>query len=222
MEEEKGAQTGSINLLSGDSKPGDDKAAGNSPIRSPAQNTSSKKLLLIPLVILILIGVGLIAYFAMNGSRDEEKILDDVEIEAPATLPATSENADITEENAIEESVMEKVSDKTTVAVSVLNGTKIAGLAGSTADTIKALGYEGVTAGNADDQEQTVTIVQYADAISMELVDQIVTELEKEFDTVTMEKMVETDADYDIVITLGKEGPAAMDAEEETESAEEN
>lgn len=92
--------------------------------------------------------------------------------------------------------------DRSKIKVEVLNGTGTAGDAGLVKGILEDLEITEITVGNADEQEETETTVTYSDKLDMALIDEIVAELEKTFDSVKTRKGTIA-GDFEIRIVTG-------------------
>jgi len=97
---------------------------------------------------------------------------------------------------------------KAKVRIEVLNGTGKAGEAGYLKTKLEALGYEEITAGNADDQDQTRTTVTFSEGVGQEVQDEVTELLEDIYDQVRARKG--TLENYEISVVVGvRKGVAA-------------
>lgn len=92
--------------------------------------------------------------------------------------------------------------EKSEIKVEVLNGTGVPGEAGFLQGELEDLGFEDITASNADSQDATETVATYSRDLSSEVVDEITAMLEKVYKTVRTRKAT-VSGDYDVSIVTG-------------------
>ncbi|KKQ74971.1 MAG: Transcriptional attenuator, LytR family [Candidatus Woesebacteria bacterium GW2011_GWB1_38_5b] len=116
----------------------------------------SKRSALIILILIIVLGlVGGVAYFATRETPGEEPKT----IEIPDEETMEPEITEVPEEEDTTPTPAEGEIQREDISVSVQNGSGEEGVAGSAADTLRELGYDVVSTGNADNFEyENVTI----------------------------------------------------------------
>lgn len=94
--------------------------------------------------------------------------------------------------------------DRADLAVEILNGSGIAGLAGEASSYLEGLGYTDVKTGNAGsyDYEQTEIAIKQEKQAYLSL---LISDLEEEYSLAEKTSVLDADSDFDVVITLGKE-----------------
>lgn len=92
--------------------------------------------------------------------------------------------------------------DKSEISIEVLNGTGVPGEAGYLQGELEDLGFEDITAGNADDQDATETVATYSRELSAEVADEITERLEELYETVRTRRAT-ISGDFDVSITTG-------------------
>lgn len=92
--------------------------------------------------------------------------------------------------------------DKSEIKIEVLNGTGVPGEASFLQGELEELGYEDITAGNADEQDATDTVATYSRDLSAEVADEITERLEALYEKVTTRRAT-ISGGYDISITTG-------------------
>lgn len=91
--------------------------------------------------------------------------------------------------------------DKTKVKIEIQNGTGISGEAAYLQGVLKNLGYSNITAGNADNQDYTTTIVTFGKNVGKDVVDEVTKKLEEVYKTV--ETKTSSTQKVDILIVTG-------------------
>ena len=94
--------------------------------------------------------------------------------------------------------------DRADLAVEILNGSGIAGLAGEASAYLESVGYTDVKTGNAGsyDYEQTEIAIKQEKQAYLSL---LISDLEEEYSLAEETSVLDADSDFDVVITLGKE-----------------
>ena len=94
--------------------------------------------------------------------------------------------------------------DRADLAVEILNGSGIAGLAGEASAYLESVGYTDVKTGNAGsyDYEQTEIAIKQEKQAYLSL---LISDLEEEYSLAEKTSVLDADSDFDVVITLGKE-----------------
>lgn len=98
----------------------------------------------------------------------------------------------------------QKLSDKSQMAVEVVNGTGKVGQAGKVKAMLENLGFSDITTANADNPASIVTEVEFAGDISEEVRSEVESELKGIFETVEAGTLP-SDSTYQIVVTTGTE-----------------
>lgn len=145
---------------------------------------SNKLFFIIPLIlILIVAGIyGYITYTDSPASQPEPTIQPEVVItESPSPSPVAVEPSEYT--------------------VQVLNGSGTAGLASSAQEDLEEAGFEDVEVGNADNYDYTDTIISLKEDAPSSL-DALLEDLFSDY-VVEIDRDLDEDSDYDIVIILG-------------------
>lgn len=102
--------------------------------------------------------------------------------------------------------------DKSKVRIEVLNGTGVPGEAGFLQTALEGMGFEEITAGNADSQNATEAVATYSRDLSPALADEITAKLETLYTTVRTRRAT-ISGDFDLTITTGpRKGGAAATA----------
>lgn len=92
--------------------------------------------------------------------------------------------------------------EKSEVKIEVLNGTGVPGEAGFLQGELEDLGFEDITARNADSQDATETVATYSRDLSTAVADEITAMLEKVYKSVRTKKAT-ISGDYDVSIVTG-------------------
>ncbi len=98
----------------------------------------------------------------------------------------------------------QKLSDKSQMAVEVINGTGKAGQAGKVKSMLENLGFSDIATENAQDPKNTITKVEFSNDIPSEVRSEVENELKGTFETVETEDL-SSDSNFKIVITTGTE-----------------
>jgi hypothetical protein len=101
--------------------------------------------------------------------------------------------------------------NKSEVKIEVLNGTGVPGEAGFLQKALEGLGFEEITAGNADSQDETETVATYSRDLSPVIADEITEKLEELYTTVRTRRAT-ISGGYDVSITTGPRKGAAATA----------
>ena len=92
--------------------------------------------------------------------------------------------------------------DKSKIKVEILNGTGVPGEASFLQKEMEGLGFEDITAGNADEQDQTETVATYSRELSAAVADEITARLEELYEKVKTRRAT-VSGDFDLTITTG-------------------
>lgn len=114
--------------------------------------------------------------------------------------------------------------DKTEIAIQVLNGIGTPGEASFLRDELTDIGFEEITAANADTQNATETVATYSRDLPASVADEITALLESLYQSVRTRRATVPEG-FDVTITTGPRGtaatptptPQAQDTEQETE-----
>lgn len=98
----------------------------------------------------------------------------------------------------------QKVKDKSSIAVEVVNGTGIEGQAGRVKADLEGLGFSDVTTANGEVSGDVATNVEYAAEVDSSIRDEVESELKKTFEQVEVSSGV-SDSNYQIIVTTGTE-----------------
>lgn len=151
------------------------------------KNKSGAKWLLIVILLLLIAGV---AGFFLTQSQSGEEL--------PSPTPSFQETATETPEATTTPAPISKADIK----IEVQNGTGVAGEAGFLQTTLKAMGFENITVGNAATQDATTTTITFSSKISKEIQDELTTKL-KTIYTSLETKTSSTLTKSDILIVTG-------------------
>jgi hypothetical protein len=99
--------------------------------------------------------------------------------------------------------------EKSAVIIEILNGSGIEGQAGKLSTLLEEAGYENISTGNTESEED-ITTIKYNDQISKEMLDEIIELIEGEVPDPTLEE-ASISSDFDIRITTGKLNPTPTD-----------
>lgn len=133
------------------------------PIERPKKKLN--KLAVIGIVLFLVALIGFFVFRKARSSREEEEVI---------STPST-ETVEIVSETP--QSTPASVS-KDKIKIDIKNGTGIPGEAAYLVNKLKVLGYESITAGNADKSSYTQTEVSFSSSLSSEVVGEITKELE--------------------------------------------
>lgn len=147
--------------------------------------------------VVLILGIG--GFFIMGAlnsddtSNEDEPSLSSLErVETPEPAP--------TEEPTPEPTTEPEDVDKAEIVISILNGTGTPGDAGYLQDLLEAEGYETITTGNNDTQEETVTTVTFSRDLAKSIKDEITNLLEDTYEEVTVkERTFSNDTEIEIV-----------------------
>lgn len=92
--------------------------------------------------------------------------------------------------------------DKSKIKVEILNGTGVPGEASFLQKELEGLGFEDITAGNADEQSQTETVATYSRELSATVADEITARLGELYEKVKTRRAT-VSGDFDLTITTG-------------------
>ena len=146
---------------------------------APAQTVSTpelgkkkggKKNIFIILGILAAIGIGIFLISSGSGSPDADA--------------SPSPESDLYDFATPEPTEAPEPADRDEISIEVLNGTGIAGEASYLQGKLRALGYEDIDTGNADDQDLEETTVVFSEDVPDEIVEEITNELEDIYESV--------------------------------------
>ncbi|PIR42715.1 hypothetical protein CO058_00650 [candidate division WWE3 bacterium CG_4_9_14_0_2_um_filter_35_11] len=178
----------------------------NRPVNSSGvvevKSSISKKSVFLVILTIILFGISgfLIKKYYLDGKdskvTEQPKLEMEVVSEAPAETPA--------EAQAIPEFTIEEVKvDKSDLRLSILNSTKISGLASKAKDAISKLGYSDFEVGNSKEVLTNVQIILYKD-IPKEYLAEISESLKETFkvETIDVKEDFKEVFDFDIQIIL--------------------
>jgi hypothetical protein len=180
----------------------------------PGQNQPKKeggkfpKWIFAILGVLIIVGIGGFFVFKIAGKDSDTDQLSD----QGSSLGTFSTPAPPTSTQTPEPTATPEPAAKSEISIEVLNGTGVAGQASFVKSKLEALGYEDITAGNADSQDEERTVVTFATDVSKTHMDEITELLEKEYEDVSTKKG-SLSGDLDVRIVTGKQkGSAATTA----------
>jgi hypothetical protein len=96
--------------------------------------------------------------------------------------------------------------DLTTYQVNVLNGSGVAGEAGSVKSLLSDAGFDSdnISAGNADTIDFTDTILEYKEDTPQTVLDEVKSSLEDSYTVTFSEELLDNTSDYDIIVTVGE------------------
>ncbi|MEK7526708.1 MAG: LytR C-terminal domain-containing protein [Patescibacteria group bacterium] len=151
------------------------------------KNKSGAKWLLIVILLLLIAGV---AGFFLTQSQSEEEL--------PSPTPAFEETATETPEATSTAAPISKADIK----IEIQNGTGVAGEAGFLQTTLKAMGFENITVGNAATQDATTTTITFSSKVPSQIQDELTTKL-KTIYTSLETKTSSTLTKSDILIVTG-------------------
>ncbi|MCR4263097.1 MAG: LytR C-terminal domain-containing protein [Candidatus Roizmanbacteria bacterium] len=144
--------------------------------------------------------VGGYFYYQSQTSSDESPESEQQE-PTPETVQEATEGAGMTEEGT-DEGESQSDMDLSEYQVQILNGSGIAGQAGAVQELLEAGGFEQFETGNADSFDFTDTEVRMKEEVPADVFTSIMDSLEEY--TVVEGDVLDEDADYDIVITVGQ------------------
>ena len=146
--------------------------------------------------VLVLIGLALIiaAFFVYSmffGGEASESLMKDI-------TPTPVEQETNSEEPAPEPTVVQAA--KKDLKVAILNGSGIPGSAGELKKVVEALGFLGITTGNASSYDYKATEVTFSDKVSDTIKAEVVAALKKAYDSVESKDGKTDDVDIQIII----------------------
>jgi hypothetical protein len=158
-------------------------------------------MLLIPLIgVILIIAVG--SYFLLKGNSSES----DAEPSPEGVLSVYATPTSVATAAPLATKTPEPAK-KDTVAIKILNGTGVPGEASLLKTELEKLGFKKITAGNADDQNQTVTTVTFNKDLSDSISSEISKKLEALYTEVKIKRSSLTgDTDVEIVTGPRKKG----------------
>lgn len=127
--------------------------------RTPAfkSQTSTRALALVGIAVLI--GLLLVIIVNADNNKNESSASNRTNTTAPTTTAQTKQTSETTKQSSTTKPVTD-TKETSQVSVLVLNGSSIAGIAGSITSELNKLGYKTLTAGN-DTSKQNGTTVYY-------------------------------------------------------------
>lgn len=150
--------------------------------------------------VIILLLLGGVVFFVTRGSTPAEETRElNIPEESQEEITISPELSEDPTPTPTEEAKL----DKSTLKVSVQNGSGESGVAGKVAEVLRTAGYNVVSTGNADNFEYTdVTIkVRSTKKAFLTLLEK---DLSKEYTVGDSSSALTTDASYDAVVIIGK------------------
>lgn len=163
-----------------------------------AKKPKKKGNLLVFLILAIVILVGGIIFFVSRSKRESEDLVSPTPAQLTTFTPSPVETLE--------------PADKEDVSIEVLNGTGISGEASYLQGQLKSLGYDDIEVGNADSQDQTVTVVTFSNSLDEGNKNEIFEKLETIYEEVTKKTSASTSVDVEIVTGLRKGQTAKPEA----------
>lgn len=160
------------------------------------ENKNNKWIIAIIGVVIIVI-IGLVFILMSPEEAGETSASPTPDANSLKTLPTSS--AEPTQEAAA--TPTSSPTNREDISIEVLNGTGTVGDAGYLKTELEDLGYEDITAGNADDQDQEQTTAIFSSDLDQAYVDEIVNRLKELYEDVRVRK--QSLSDVDIRITTG-------------------
>lgn len=154
------------------------------------QGTSKLTVVVIIILVAATVAISGMAYKKFMGTKDVSSESITAALPTPTDTPEPSP------------SPTPEVTSKLDVDIQVLNGSGVTGQAGLVAGSLEKLGFPAPDAGNYDGDEVSVTQVLYSVKVDRAIVDEIVEELEKTFDSVEAE-LDEDLTDYHVQVITG-------------------
>lgn len=168
---------------------------------------ANRYFLAVVIVVLVISGIGSYVYKHNKSLKEQEKLVQEQQAKIDTARKEAEAKKLIEEQKQKEEDqkIAKEISTlRQDVKISVLNGTSINGLAGSTAKTLEEVGYVDVKAGNSPTKSHTTTTVSYQEDLSEAVVQDIKNVLEKTFSSVETEVFAtDKKGDYNAVVTTG-------------------
>lgn len=161
----------------------------------------SKKIIFILVAVITLLAIAGLGYYLLSTPKEE--------MEEASEETSISEN-ETTETPELTPTTME--ASKADISVSLLNGTGIAGEAGSLKTEMEKLGFSKIETGNADATSYKETIVTYSTDIPQSVKDEILASLGKIYQTVETKTQSLTSSKIEIIIGLKKGQSAKVTA----------
>lgn len=162
--------------------------------REPQGNNNIKIIIAVVGVILILVAGGWLVLGNTGGgaSQTPTPTPNGGLTTFPTTAPTPTPSATPTPEPV----------DKSEIRIEILNGTGVPGEASFLQGELEDLGFEEITAGNADTQDAGETTVTYSRDLSPAISDEITEALEEIYETVRT-RTATISGDYDVSIVTG-------------------
>lgn len=179
--------------------------------RQPEPKSSNAKVIIAVIGVIVIILLG--GWFILGNSSGDESPTPTpsdglTDFPTPASTPTPAPTASSTPAPV----------DKSEIKVEVLNGTGVPGEAGFLQDELEKLGFEDITAGNADEQEATETIATYSRELSAAVADEITARLEELYEKVRTRRAT-VSGDFDLTITTGPRKKSSAASASPTASA---
>lgn len=127
----------------------------------------------------------------------------------------TTQSSPLPTSEAIEEEMEEKAEEEVTptpeptqavnkqdLTIQILNGSGAPGAAGEGRDYLQNLGYENISAGNADSYAYEQTEV-YVKGNKKDMLEELINDLKEEYEVSVQSEYLDEDSDYDIRIIIG-------------------
>lgn len=117
-----------------------------------------------------------------------------------APLPVITDTVPTSTPTPVEEGV-----DLSAYSIEILNGSGVAGVAGSEQEALEADEFNVENTGNAENQDFTETIIAVKSDVSEEFIEKLRDSLEERYVVAAGTEELEDDNDYDVVVTIGSE-----------------
>jgi hypothetical protein len=162
-------------------------------VGQPQKSNGAKTLLIVG--VLILVGIlGFVIYKSASKKNDET-----------LTTPTPFDNLVTPSDNQVAATPVATVApvttDKTKIKIQVQNGTGITGEASYLQTQLKGLGYTNIAVGNSASENLTATSVSFAGTVPTDVVNDLTTELNTIYQSVTTTPSTSTA--YDVVVVTG-------------------
>ena len=168
--------------------------------REPEGKSKSLRIIIAVIGVILIVLVG--GWFILGNNNGTGTATPSPSSEGLSSFPTPETTRTPSPTPSASPSASPKAVDKSAIKVEVLNGTGIPGEAGFLQTELKKLGFTDITAGNADQQDQTETIVTYSRDLSADVADELTAKLEELYTTVKTRKAT-LSGDFDISITTG-------------------
>lgn len=119
------------------------------------------------------------------------------------STPTTTEEEEATTEPTSTATPVPEEADYSDITVSILNGSGVAGGAGSVATLIEEFGFSEPNTGNADSYDYTTTTISLKESVPSALYDSIKEKLSETYIIEKSDTALEEDSSYDIIIIVG-------------------